>query len=283
MMHHTVRRSVIGDIVYCKSHDEDKMEEVNKIIRGDNMEKTIKKFKAILKMKLASTLDVEIFFDTDMEPLFKEGNGAGEKYIICAVRFYEHICDEYNERHYYFPIETKFSSLKDLFINELWLITSKWRKYSLFDTVTDSNPELAWLFYKKTFDKVMRGEEIWKNSYFTAELICEFPDGKNITLKHLEDDTERLFLDEEYLGRVDVCPGDEHGIIYCGIDSEEGIPFLCDTKTQKKYEGAIYKPFFGSKTLLMESGIQIHHTGSLHEIGEGMKLAVTEFISRRNK
>lgn len=247
------------------------------------MKKTIKKFKANLKMKLSSTLDVEMFFDTDMEPLFKEGNGAGEKYIICAVCFYEHICDEYNERYYFFPIETKFSSFKDLFVNELWLITSAWRKCSLFDTVTDSNPEFAWLFYKKTFYKVMRGEEIWKDSSFAVELVCELPDGKKVTLKHLEDDTERLFLDEEYLGRVDVASGDEQRIIYCGIDSEEGIPFFCDTKTQKKYEGAIYKSFFGSETLFMESGVRIQHTGSLHEIGEGMQLAVADFISRRDK
>lgn len=263
--------------------NEDNIAEVNKSKRGDNMKNTIKKFKAILKMKLSSTLDVLMFFDTDMEPFFKLGNGADEKYIICAVRFYERICDEYNERHYYFPIDTKCSSLKDLFVNELWLITSQWRKCSLFDTVTDSNPELAWLFYKKTFDKVMRGEEIWKNSTFTAELVCELPDGKNVTLKHLEDDTERLFLEEEYLGRVDICSADEQRIIYCGIDSEEGFPFFCDTKTQKKYEGATYKPFLGSKTLLQESGVQIQHTGSLHEIGEGMKLAVTEFISHRDK
>lgn len=246
------------------------------------MKKEIKKFKAILKMKLSSTLDVDMFFDTDMEPFFKEGNGAGEKYIICGVRFYEQTCDEYNERHYYFPIETKFSSFKDLFVNELWLITSKWRSYSPFYTVTDSNPEFAWLFYKKTFDKVMRGEEIWKNSTFTVELVCELPDGKNVTLKHLEDDTERLFLDAEYLGRVDVCSADEQGIVYCGIDSEEGIPFFCDTKTQKKYEGGTYKPFFGSATLFQESGVHILHTGSLHEIGEGMKLAAAEFISRRD-
>lgn len=169
------------------------------------MNRVIKNFKANLKMKLSSSLDVEMFFDTDMESLLKEGNGAGEKYILCVVRFYEKICDEYNERHCFFPIETKFSSFKDLFVNELWLITSKWRGCSPFDTVTDSNPEFAWLFYKKTFDKVMRGEEIWKDSTFTAELVCDLPDGKNVILKHLEDDTERLFLEEEYLGRVDVC------------------------------------------------------------------------------
>lgn len=247
------------------------------------MKKTIKKFKANLKMKLSSTLDVEMFFDTDMELLYKEGYGAGEKYIMCGVRFYEHICDEYHELQYFFPIETKFSTLKDLFANELWLITSKWKKCSLFDTVTDSNPELAWLFYKKTFDKVMKGEEIWKDSTFTVELVCELTDGKNVILKHLEDDTERLFLDEEYLGRVDVSSGDEQGIIYCGIDSGEGIPFFCNTKMQKKYEGATYKPFLGSETMFVESGVRIQHTGSIQEIGEGMKLAVAEFISHRDK
>lgn len=251
------------------------------ISTGDKryMKNTIKRFKANFKMKLATNLDVEIYFDTDMEELMKEGYGAGEKYIMCNARFYEATSDEYNEMWYFFPIETKFSSLKDLFVNELWLITRRWKKGCYFEAVTDSNPELAWLFYKKTYDKVMKGEEIWKGCSFTAEIVSQLPDGRHVTLKHLEDDTERLFLDSEYLGRVSICSADEQRIVYCDIN--EGIPFFCNLERDKKYPGAIYKPFLGSKTMLIESGIQIQHTGSLHEVALGMEAAVSEFVSRK--
>lgn len=241
----------------------------------------MKNLKANLKMKLSGNLDVEMFFDTDMEELLEEGNGAGEKYILCSVRFYEAVSDEYSERQYFFPIETKFSALKDLFVNELWMIARSWKKGCFFDAVTESNPETAWLFYKKTFDHVMKGEEIWKNSSFAAEIVCELPGGDCVTLKHLEDDTERLFRNDEYLGRVGICAAKEPGIVYCSMNLEDGMPFFCNTEREKKYPGATYKPFMGSKTMMMEAGVQIQHTGSMQEIVAGMEAAVSEFITRR--
>lgn len=245
------------------------------------MKTKLKKFKADFTLKLSPNLDVKMFLDADIESLLKEGYGAGEKYIKCRVRFYEAISDEYCELEYFFPLETKFSSLRDMFVNELWLITRRWKSGCYFDAVTDSNPEIAWIFYKKTFDSVMKGEEIWKNSSFTAEIVCELPDGKEVVLRHLEDDTERLFLNGEYLGRVSVCSADAQRIVYCDIDMNEGLPFFCNTKREKKYPGAVYKPFLSSKTMFVESGIQIQHTGSFHEIVTGMEAAVAEFMAHK--
>lgn len=244
----------------------------------------IKHFKANFEIDLMKNLHFKIDFDEDLEELAKEeGNGAGEKYIRSHVRIQDLKNDEYLEREYWFPLDIKISNLKDLFINELWLIVRGWKNGCFLDGITDSNPESVWMFYKRTFDKVIKGPEIWETSIFTAEVVCEQPDGKSIILKHLEDETERLFLDDEYLGRVDTNASEKMDIIYCDEEWTNGVPFICDTNRQAKFTGTKYKSIFGSKYLFMEPGIHIYHTGSFKGIAEGMGMAAEKFSSMKER
>lgn len=114
-------------------------------------------------------------------------------------------------------------------------------------------------------------------------MICEQPDGKSIILKHLEDETERLFLDDEYLGRVDTNASEKMDIIYCDEELENGFPFFCDTNGQAKFPGTKYKSFFGSKNLFMEPGIRIYHIGSFKGIAEGMEMDAEKFSSLKER
>lgn len=241
-------------------------------------------FKADFEIELSRNLYCSISFDENLDSLAREEkNGAGTEYLMSRVRFDDRINAEKIERMFWFPIDRKISCLRDLFVNELWLIVRSFKKFQCFDWVTKSNPECAWLFYKKTFDAVIGGTEILENSKFTAQIVCEHPDGKKIELKHLEDGTERLFMDGTYLGRVDTILGDNNYVQYsdCAVENMVGPLFVCDLKVNKQYPEGSYQSILGSKELFIENGVHIWHKGSFADIAKGVVEAAEKFISIR--
>lgn len=107
----------------------------------------IKNFKGNFEIDLTKNLHFEMALDEELEKLAKEeGNGADEKYIRSHVRIHDLKNDEYLERGYSFPLNIKINNLKDLFINELWLIVRGWKNGYFLDWITDSNPESVWMF-----------------------------------------------------------------------------------------------------------------------------------------
>lgn len=243
----------------------------------------IKKYKGKFEIDLFRDIHVQISFDENIEQLIEEGNGVGEKYIMSHVRVRDLRNDVEFENLYFFPLDIRIENVKDLFINEIGLILKHWRKSQIIDWISPSNPECAWLYYKKTFDKVLNGPEIWKMGKCSTEIICECSDGKEVVFTHLEDDTERLFLDGEYLGRVDTIIDEKPGIMYCKCDMSEGnMPFfILNTEESEKYPGGDYKKAFSfNDNIFLETGIHIYHTGNLAGIVEGLLPAADEYIRR---
>lgn len=241
------------------------------------------RFKGNFEVDLFRDMHLQILFDENLDELIqKEEDGLGEKYIFINAKIEDMKNEESLEYSFWFPIDIEIENIQDLFLNELVLILDYLKKFYPIEWITKSNPDCAWIFYKKTRDNVIRGEEFRKAYKCTFEIECERSDGSHIKLKHLQDGSERLYREGKYLGRIDTIKGNENEILYSGYGMESLPPwFICDTGKEEKFPEGDYKIALEGKSLYWESGIHIYHKGRLRDIVEGLSLATDEFLRRK--
>lgn len=120
-----------------------------------------------------------------------------------------------------------------------------------FEEISESNPETAWMFYKRTLDKVIKGEEFFSRTSFMAEMEGELNNGNTITARYSLPGANELSVDGRVIGKFCEYTSDEiSGVVindsygadfelynivsFCGLIEE--IEFAAE-KLLEKYGG----------------------------------------------
>lgn len=243
----------------------------------------VKRFKADMKFNVTKSLCMIMSFDEDIEMLQKEIWEAGKaRYVRCQVSFHSDITSECTKGEYFFSLDIKINNLMDLFVNEIRTFAKRWRRECYFEEISRSNPHTAWLFYKKTFDNVINGPEIWKDSEFTAQIKGEFSGGESVTVNYFGDGAERVFLNDRYIGRIGEKIDVNREGLYIDDGIGSGLPFFFNPENDVKFPEAEYKKLFSNGELLYEDGINIYNIQNFDGLIEGISMAVEKFLEPGN-
>lgn len=206
----------------------------------------------------------------------------GEDWINAIVRIEDSVAEEEREIRVFFPIYSKeiwTQGLVTLFNNCLFMtlksVMGNYHRHPVefFGTerYTSDHPDVAWMYHKTIYDRVMEGKWAFERISFNAQMEIAREDGEIFKIIWDENERIRLYSGDKRLGRVTIIKKEKDDRL--GIIQE--YPFLLPLEEELEPD-VEYQSVFDKAHI--EEGAAIVNVKNFSELVQGIEMAVAYFL-----